>query len=191
MRIINMARKRVIITLIITVGVLLVGLSSTASIARYDSHLQGTQASSDQLVELTEIGQLATGELAVDVDVKGDLAFVADYSSGLHIINISDPSNPVEISSYSEVGPLHQSFIDLDNDLVYLADQTAGLRIIDVSDPSDPEQIGQFHNGGEIMGVFVSENLAFLSDFDDGIEVVNVSDPTQPVEISTYSEVNH
>lgn len=145
-------------------------------------------AQSGQKLELKEIGQISTGEMAIEIRVEGNIAFVVDYSYGLRIYNISDLTNPVELSHYSEVEAVHGPF--LGENLVYLSDQTAGLKIINVSDPVNPEQVGQFHDGGEVMGVSVFEDFAFLSDAIDGLEVVNVSDPTQPTEVSQYDEVN-
>ena len=143
---------------------------------------------SNQKLEIKEIIQISTGDLAIEVRVEGNLAFVVDYSNGLYIYNISDPANPVELSHYSEVEAVHAPF--LDENLVYLSDQTAGLKIINISDPVNPEYVGQFHDGGEVMGVSVFGDFAFLSDSIDGLEVVNVSDPTQPTEVSQYNEEN-
>ncbi|MCK4523383.1 hypothetical protein KAU15_00525, partial [candidate division WOR-3 bacterium] len=74
------------------------------------------------------IGYYDTGGYVCDVYVIDTLAYVADYDAGLRIINVSDPSNPVEIGFYDTNGVAYKIHI---NDLfVYVADYFGGLCII-------------------------------------------------------------
>ncbi|MCK5644919.1 MAG: hypothetical protein KAJ19_29235 [Gammaproteobacteria bacterium] len=142
-------------------------------------------AQSDQVLEITEIGQIDTSGWAANVHVQDNTAFVADSESGLYIIDISDPANPTELSQFNEgIDHLHELYVD--ENLVYVADYTDGFKIIDVSDPVNPTQVGRFHDGGEVGTFDIFEDLAFIADFEDGLEIVNISNPTQPIEIFQY-----
>ena len=43
-----------------------------------------------------------------DVAVVGDRAFVADGSSGLRVVDVSDPGSPSEVTGLPATGPAHQ-----------------------------------------------------------------------------------
>ncbi len=51
-----------------------------------------------------EIGALDTPGYAYDVEVVGELAYVADRDSGLRVIDVSNPAAPVEIGSPRHAG---------------------------------------------------------------------------------------
>ncbi len=73
--------------------------------------------------------------------VVGDYAYVGQYYGGLEIIDVSDPTNPIRISSVlSDVSDL--SFTPWDvkivGDYAYVASMNSGLSIIDISDPANP-----------------------------------------------------
>ncbi len=55
--------------------------------------------------EPTLVGTYDTPYEAHAVVVAGDLAFVADRSSGLHVIDISDLTNPTLAGSYNALDP--------------------------------------------------------------------------------------
>jgi len=82
------------------------------------------------------------------VCVRGDLAYVGGYH--LEILDVGDPSNPVNVGSLA--GAI--SDIVVDGDFAYVAgslSKTSGLRIIDVSTPSTP--VDDARRGG--VGRFV------------------------------------
>jgi len=53
---------------------------------------------------MTVIGNYNTGGYAQGIAVSGNYAYVADYSAGLKVINISDPSAPTFAGSYDTPG---------------------------------------------------------------------------------------
>ena len=69
------------------------------------------------------------------------------YFSGLDIINVSDPSNPILIGNFDpQIHPSQYYYavaLSPDGNVVYQG-ETNGVRIIDVSDPGNPTQA--FHS---------------------------------------------
>ncbi|MBN2230707.1 MAG: hypothetical protein JW779_14050 [Candidatus Thorarchaeota archaeon] len=138
-------------------------------------------------IELTKVGELDVG-WAWAVEVEGDIAYVLERDEptprGLVIVNVSDPTAPVELGSFHDGGaPMS---LDVVSDLVFVADQFEALEIIDVSDPSDPIEVGEYEGSGEIYDVQVVGDLAYVADWNEGLVILNISDPTSPVFLSDY-----
>ncbi|MCK5158891.1 MAG: hypothetical protein KAR08_07025, partial [Candidatus Heimdallarchaeota archaeon] len=141
--------------------------------------------SSNQTTEpsdLVEIGQFDNnyGGTAINVVVDDNIAYLADDEEGLLILDVTDPTNPVFLSQYSD-GSGFAWDLWIENDLLYLADHLDGLEIIDVSNPTNPIKIGEFHDGSAALCVEVRDDLAFVADFTDGLEILDISDPSNPI----------
>jgi hypothetical protein len=88
----------------------------------------------------TEIGFYDTGGCAWGVYVQDTIAYVADGSDGLRLINVSDPINPTEIGSYDTGDYAYGLYVKYT--IAYVADGSDGLRLINVS--SSHKCIGSF-----------------------------------------------
>ena len=103
-----------------------------------------------------------------DVIVEGDYAYVvSDISSKLLILDISDPTNIMEISVFADnsITALNGawSFVKENNYLYILSNE--GIEIIDVSDVSNPihvdaifKNVGNILDGNDAQGIFVKDN---------------------------------
>lgn len=74
---------------------------------------------------------------ALDVAVAENYAYVASGTSGVRIIDTSDPTVPYEVSAWIPEDAHVQGLLAADGTL-YVAASGAGLRIVDVSDPLQP-----------------------------------------------------
>jgi len=119
-----------------------------------------------------------------DIACEEGIAYVADLSAGLRIIDVSSPAAPVEIGS---IDSLFAHDVAIVGGMAYVASGYGGLRIIDVSDPTTPEEVGKLSTGGVAHGVDVSGGLAFVTDKWEGLIVVDVSEPSAPVEIGSIA----
>ena len=128
---------------------------------------------------LITVGVLDTG--ARKVEVAGGLAYVADAVFGLRVINVSDPTAPVELGALDTPGGALD--VAVLGGLAYVTDGLSGLRVIDVSDPTVPVELGALATPGFPEDVEVVGGLAYVADGFDGLRVIDVSDPTTPVEL--------
>ncbi|WP_371804450.1 LVIVD repeat-containing protein [Candidatus Lokiarchaeum ossiferum] len=131
------------------------------------------------------IGSYEIGGSTTDVEVEGSIACISDLSSGIHIVDVSDPQHPKKKGLYLDGPPAdgpHE--IHLENNRVYVADWYDGLMIGDISNPRRPKQLGQHLDGGEAYGIDVQDEIAYLGDAEDGFEIINVTDPSNPVELA-------
>lgn len=104
--------------------------------------------------QLTFIGEYA-GTQIWDVDVAGDYAFVATFSSnpGLHIVDVSTPSSPSLIRSLNTCSGARR--VNVGQDFAYVAD--GGCRIINMFDVSDPLTGTSFSSGSAAVPGFGSK----------------------------------
>jgi hypothetical protein len=99
---------------------------------------------------------------------------VADGLSGLTVIDISDPTNPVWI--VNEVTTGYTSGVYVSGDYAYMADGFSGLAAIDISDPTNPGMPVYADTTGEASGVYVNGDYAYVADWGSGLAVIDISD---------------
>lgn len=99
------------------------------------------------------------------VDISGSMAYIASSmakgASSLQIVDISDPSAPVQVGSYETPGVAQD--VAVLGTLAFVADREAGLEVIDVSDPANPIGAGFYRTRMFASKVAVSEQLTFMS----------------------------
>ncbi|HLG18572.1 MAG TPA: hypothetical protein VI895_02005 [Bdellovibrionota bacterium] len=131
------------------------------------------------------LGVYDTPHSAQRVYVVGSTAYVADGLSGLQIVDVTNPSNPVFIGSHDTPGWAYDVFVS--GTVAYVADGSSGLQILDVSNSSSPSFLGNYAFNGEALRVFVSGTTAFVVGGNlGGLLMVDVSVPTQPALLGTY-----
>ncbi len=93
------------------------------------------------------LGSVDTPGQARAVAVSGAVAYVADVTFGLQVIDVSDPGSPVILGS---VGTPGRAFgVAVSGAVAYVADWTSGLQVIDVSDPGNPVILGSVDTPSE------------------------------------------
>jgi hypothetical protein len=130
------------------------------------------------------VGHYDTEGWAYGVALSGNYAYVADSSSGLQIINISNPANPVAVGHYDTEG--YAFGVALDGNYAYVADSSSGLQIIDISNPANPVAVGHYDTSGSARGVALSGNYAYVADDEEGLQIINISNPANPVAVGHY-----
>jgi hypothetical protein len=113
-----------------------------------------------------------------DLDVVGNIAYLAVGQEGLLIVDVTDPQAPRQIGSYDSLGAAKA--VKVDEQIAYLADGREGLRVIDVSTPWEPREIGVFDTEVSAEDVDIQGNLAYVADESGGMVVVNIQDPEHP-----------
>jgi len=93
-------------------------------------------------LNVTWMGVSDTPGEASGVAVKGSFAYVADGSSGLRVIDVSNPAAPQARGYYDTPG--WATDIDLSGNYAFVADFDFGVRIIDITSPDAPTISGYF-----------------------------------------------
>lgn len=105
--------------------------------------------------------------------------------SGLHIVDISDPSAPVLTGSYMTAGVTND--VDLSGNYAFLADSLRGLLIIDISDPANPDSVGRYATAGPAWALDIDNNLAYIACGMAGLEIVDISNPASPSLLTSFA----
>jgi len=127
---------------------------------------------------------------AWNVTVSGRRAFVGDSFCAsalhsLHIVDITDPANPVYAGRY----PIVVRGAARSGNYVYVANGVAGVKVLDISGPATPQRWGAYALNGWIGGLDVSGDYAYLTesgwwdganDQSGGLRVLDVSNPAAP-----------
>ena len=134
-------------------------------------------------ITVTEVAQLGTGPYD-DVFIDGSYAYCAAGPTGMDIIDISNPTNPVRVATYNTEGLVNGIYVS--GNYAYVADWDAGLQIIDISTPSAPSLAGSYNTSGRARGVHVSGNYAYVADGSAGLQIIDISTPSSPSLAGSY-----
>jgi hypothetical protein len=122
---------------------------------------------------------------AVDVQVRGEIAYVADFYLGLVTVNISNPSKPVRLGHEWVLGT--PDSIALHGDYVYLGAGLSGVQMVNVEDPRKPRWLDTISKRDLITDVSISGNFLIVSGLWEGIQIYALSPDSDPEFISTYA----
>lgn len=149
------------------------------------SILVSITCSSFATVSLSVIGNLSFSH-AIGVDVVGNYAYLAAGSSGLKIIDISNPAAPSVVGSLAMGGIQDVKVV---GNYAYIADHYGagggGLKIVDISNPSSPVLVGTEGTCINAFGVDVVGNYAYVADFSN-LRIVDITNPASPVLVSSF-----
>ena len=120
--------------------------------------------------------QNTTG-FANDVYIDGNYAYIADGTSGLAIIDISDPTNPGS-PIYQDTDGFSMG-VAVQDGFAFVADQTNGLAIINVTDPTDPNAPNNVATTSSSNEIAINGQYAYIAHA-SGFDVIDISEPTNP-----------
>ena len=133
----------------------------------------------------TLVGNYDTSGYAYGVQVVGDYAYVADHTSGLQIIDISNPTTPTLKGNYNTSS--YALGVQVVGNYAYVADyDSGGLQIIDISNPTTPTLKGNYDTSGYAWGVQVVGNYAYVADAFSGLQIIDISNPSTPTLMGNY-----
>jgi hypothetical protein len=132
----------------------------------------------------TVVGACSLG-LAVPgfgVCLVDSIAYVADITSGLRIIDVANSHNPVPISTYMPPDGLSAYCVAVQDTIAYVGTDS-NLQIVDVANPQTPVQLGVFSAQWIVQGVQVQGNRAVIGNI---LKMLDVSDPSNPRMLGFY-----
>ena len=117
---------------------------------------------------------------AYDVYVYGNRAYVADYTGGLKVLDVSDPDTPTELGGADSIHATSEAVVANDSFAFIGWWPRPYLRSFDVTDPAHPALAGGLVTETKPMDMALRDTLIYLA----GrlrFNVVNVARPRQPV----------
>ncbi len=116
--------------------------------------------------------------------LRDNIAYVADWFSGLHIYDISIPYAPRHLGNFHTPGS-SKGVVVRDN-IAFVGDDDHGLQIIDISDPRQPQKISEVMSRGLAYTMKLVDDLIYLADHRGGFDIIDVSDIHHPKVIGSY-----
>ncbi len=122
------------------------------------------------------------------VYISGNFAYVASMTSGLQILDVSNPSIPAYVGTFE--APSTVKDVVTRGSYAYLADVQlgSGLIIIDVSDPANPSMVSNYNTSNNSYSIFISGNYAYMGEGSGGLNIINISNPTNPYLVSNWDK---
>ena len=142
---------------------------------------------SDKVGTTTQLAQYDNGGTYVDLDHSGDYLYVANWSRGLEIVDVSDSQNPVVVATYDHNNASDLEVVKIFGNHLYLGYDDGVVNIFDASDRGDSiTLLGTINVGGAVHELNVTGNFAYVSS-GSGLIVLDVSDPTNPVQVGNVN----
>ncbi|MBI1307874.1 MAG: hypothetical protein GC181_14820 [Bacteroidetes bacterium] len=138
--------------------------------------------------------------------VQGNYAFLAAFSHGVFILDISDPKNIQQVSqiipalnfpdSKPDATKINARGMVLEKDVLYLCYDAGGIRVINISDKQSPKETGRYsnpvmtgkpraYNNAAKYGKYLFAGVDYC-----GMEVLDVSDTSNIKQVSWWNPWN-
>ena len=110
---------------------------------------------------------------ATDLKVIGDTVYLADMGEGLRVVDISDPTSPVDVDSLDTYD--YAQRLDVSGNYAYLGTSDDTLFVVNLSTMS---VVGTYVDEDDLRDVVVMGNLAYLAVSDGGVRILDISYPS-------------
>jgi len=117
--------------------------------------------------------------------IVGNIVYVADWFSGIHLFDISDPLHPRLLSSLHIPGS--PKGIVVRDGYAFVADDDHGLQIVDVHDAHHPRRVAHLQTAGLGYTPFLVGDRLYLASHRGGFQIIDISDVTRPRELVNYA----
>jgi len=131
----------------------------------------------------------ASGERVDGLDIVGNIAYQAITGNGFAIVDITDPTAPKDLGSFTK-GPNNCHGVHVVGNYAYLAYGGYGLVILDISNPKNPVEVGSIDPGAYSVDVKVQGSYAYLAN-DDNVQIIDITDPMNPSIAFVIGTTNH
>ena len=114
----------------------------------------------------------------------------------MHVFDVSDKTNPIELGSWNNVPSAHACWVSEDGYTLFTASETGGGHVIswDVSDLENVNFLDEWYpEGGEewsVHNIFVKGNYLFMSYYAYGLQIIDVEDPSNLLLSGYYDTYN-
>lgn len=142
----------------------------------------------DPPVEVGFMPGIVAGNDTKDVKVYQNYAVVIAENEDAQIFDLTDPTNPVQVSTITPPGGgAHNCLIEGDYLYVIGDHNTGGLIIYDISNPALPDSVGSFtpfyYHDIDIR----NDTVCATGIYGDGIDLIDVSNKTAPSLVNRFN----
>jgi hypothetical protein len=128
----------------------------------------------------TIVGRLVTDGFAQDVIKRGNLAYVTQGEGGLLIVDVSNPTTPVAVSTTTEGVRGYSSKILMKDSAVYIAAGSFGVTVVNVKNPYLPVVTASNTSMKPSHNLHILGDYLFTAISELGVKIANISDVLNP-----------
>jgi hypothetical protein len=125
-------------------------------------------------------GRYATQGFAQDVVKKGNLAYITQGEGGLFIADVSDPANPVAVSTTTENVRGYSTKILMKDSAVYIAAGSYGVTVVDAANPFLPVVTASNTSMKPAKNLHILGDYLFTAVSETGVKIANIADVLHP-----------
>jgi len=122
------------------------------------------------------LGVFEGAYVLIDVAVSDSFIYALG-GGGMHIVDWSDPTNPVEVGFYNEIS---SNQVEVHEDNLFLLSDS--LYVFSIADPISPALLGQIKNPALSTQSYIVANDSYLYWSFTDIGVVDITNPAAPIE---------
>ncbi len=116
--------------------------------------------------------------------LQGDLLYVADWFSGLHIYDVRQPRAPRLVGNLRTPGSTKGVWVERGH--AFIADDDHGLQVADVSDPARPHLVAELPLAGLAYTFERGPRYLYLAAHHGGVHILDIDDPRHPRRVGGY-----
>lgn len=110
--------------------------------------------------------------------IRDNILYVADWFSGLHLYDISEPAAPRHLGVHHTPGS--PKGVVVRGDYAYVGDDDHGLQVVDISNPKRPRKVSEVATPGLAYSMKLSGDYLYLADHRGGFHIISVADVAHP-----------
>jgi len=132
----------------------------------------------DTPASFTHLSSFSTLHDCRDIQIRENVAYIANGRDGLVTVDISDPIHPVIIGWSPNSG--NGLGIALNNDYAYIADGSAGVMEYNIVNPHLPVLTGSVMTDNWAQDIVIRNNIGYVAVDVLGLQLLNLSIPGLP-----------
>lgn len=133
--------------------------------------------------EIAILAELELPDIVSEIEVRDGIAYIAASSSGLLLVDVTEPTSPVLVGGLDTPGNALR--VALDGDLALIADHRGGLRLVDIGDPEDPREISSMDFSRPVDEAVPIGGYAYVATFST-VRIIDISRPSDPVSVGSF-----
>lgn len=115
---------------------------------------------------------------ANSLTVSGHYIYAACGYSGVKIIDLSDPANPILTATLDTPGSAQH--VAISGSHAYVADGSSGMQVLDISDPAHPTTVAAYPTSSFANRLALLGNNVIIADSQRGFRIADISSPSSP-----------
>jgi hypothetical protein len=128
----------------------------------------------------TVVSRFVTQGYAQDVLKKDNLVYITQGEGGLLIVDVSNPANPVAVSTTTDNVRGYSTKISMKDSAVYITAGSFGVTVVNAADPFLPVVTASNLSMKPAYNLHILGDYLFTAISENGVKIANISDVLHP-----------